>query len=389
MFCLEIFGEFLPSKSYDSSQMDMKNKIRHYKRTLSIRRQLFGKDKDNLIWDNTLHFALKSFSGLQHINIYKYVCLNIYLNKHKSQPTDPIDPIAPVYSTDPIDSNDDSDTQSTHEEVDEVTKRNDLKFMLAKDNALLNELVISEASKENATIYTEKDFILAQKLVKDCIFEHKNQTSKSDDSKKKLKLAHIVWKDGAAIDPVLIAGGFKYIPNYHDLSIFTHKDLMERMKNHLYEDITIKENEAAGHIFSMAILSRADVDLITFTNSKLLSNLGIDKYLQRLQREDLNFKFKVIVKDTIQIKDKVRRDTEKSESNSDSSYSSNSDESDTSYYSSGSNESGGSDDSSGSSNSSYHSSGSYSTDEFLESRWTSSVSETSRSGKDSVESSLQ
>ena len=74
-------------------------------------------------------------------------------------------------------------------------------------------------------------------------------------------------------------GGFKILPSYHDTSIFEEEDLIDRIENGLYKDYIHKGSKRFKDIFDVAILSRADVDIIFFPalNKKKKFKLGIDK----------------------------------------------------------------------------------------------------------------
>ena len=104
------------------------------------------------------------------------------------------------------------------------------------------------------------------------------------------------WANREVLDSVITKGGFKYLPAYYDLSIFENEDLMDRMKNLLYEDYPLETGVATRDIFNMAILSRADVDLIDFDTTKDKSKLGIDKSILALKKEDIDFELTVPVR---------------------------------------------------------------------------------------------
>ena len=104
------------------------------------------------------------------------------------------------------------------------------------------------------------------------------------------------WANREVLDSVITKGGFKYLPAYYDFSIFENEDLMDRMKNLLYEDYPLETGIATRDIFNMAILSRADVDLIDFDTTKDKSKLGIDKSILALKKEDIDFELTVPVR---------------------------------------------------------------------------------------------
>ena len=63
-------------------------------------------------------------------------------------------------------------------------------------------------------------------------------------------------------DPVMTKGGFKIMPQYHNTEIFENEDLADRIENGLYSDYIHKGAKKFRDILDLALLSRADIDLI-------------------------------------------------------------------------------------------------------------------------------
>jgi hypothetical protein len=79
-FCFEIFGEFLPSKNYDYNEKGIKQRTKDYKESLRIYEQLFGDEPNETLWESAVDLTINSRNGFQHVNLFKYICLCIYIN---------------------------------------------------------------------------------------------------------------------------------------------------------------------------------------------------------------------------------------------------------------------------------------------------------------------
>lgn len=112
-----------------------------------------------------------------------------------------------------------------------------------------------------------------------------SNTSSSEDKPKPVQKV--------ILDPVLTKGGFKILPQYHDTSIFEEEDLIDRIENGLYKDYIHKGSKKFKDIFDVAIMSKADVDIIFFPalNRKKKLALGIDERICDTTSKDIHFEF--------------------------------------------------------------------------------------------------
>lgn len=81
-FCMEIFGEFLPSKNYDYTDKGIRTLAKDYKLSLALYEELFGEEPSDIFWESAVDLVINSKNGFQHVSLYKYACLCIYHNAY-------------------------------------------------------------------------------------------------------------------------------------------------------------------------------------------------------------------------------------------------------------------------------------------------------------------
>jgi len=77
-FCLEIFGEFLPSKNYDYNEKGIRKRAQDYKLSLRLYEELFGDEPNEVFWESVVDLVINSKNGFQHVSLFKYASLWIY-----------------------------------------------------------------------------------------------------------------------------------------------------------------------------------------------------------------------------------------------------------------------------------------------------------------------
>ena len=364
-FCSEIFGVFLQSRNYDYNQKGIKNRTKEYKKTLKIYEELFGDEPDEILWESPVDLTINSKNGFQHVNLFKYVCFSIYSNiqnglEYKNtlrrDKYEFYDRFAP-------------------ETIDQINRKNELKFLAAKGDTQFERLAyhrtVNDKSSLDESEEREEAEALAESTVRsgshaDTSFsgfdEHEdgagyktdriksnidrksatNESKNKKDSRSVADQAEESKEKKVIFDPVLTKGGFKFLPTYYDTLIFDKEDLIDWMENDLYKDYIHKGSTRFRDIFDVAILSRADVEVLFFDKIESRDELNIHKSIQSLKKEDVNFEFKKSdVQDDSKSSDsgkfKTNRDSESGNSSSvleESSELSNSDESDESSESS-------------------------------------------------------
>jgi hypothetical protein len=123
--------------------------------------------------------------------------------------------------------------------------------------------------------------------------EEDEDSEESEEEKSSVESPAIKHQEKVILDPVLSKGGFKILPQYHDTSIFEKEDLVDRIENGLYKDYIHKGSKVFKDIFDVAVLSRADADIIFFPglDKKRKKKLNIDSRIAELKKEDINFEF--------------------------------------------------------------------------------------------------
>ena len=280
-FCKKIFGEFLFSRNYDFNIKGTKSRLKEYKKTLKIYQQLFGEIEEDKFWDSPAYLVVKSNLGIQHINSYKFIWMIVFSNKYSG------------LEYDHDGEKDEHYTNASKEDIQQTHERNKQKFSGAKEIDQFNKLAAHWTAEDSASFDENKEYELAEQLADSANDSVKNDKSKPNNKGNQPKGQ---WANREVLDPVITKGGFKYLPAYYDFSIFENEDLMDRMKNLLYEDYPLETGIATRDIFNMAILSRADVDLIDFDTTKDKSKLGIDKSILALKKEDIDFELTVPVR---------------------------------------------------------------------------------------------
>jgi hypothetical protein len=315
-FCDEIFGEFLPSRNYDYTNKGIRKRTKEYKKTLDIYEGLFGIEPDEILWESPVDLTINSKNGFQHVNLFKYVCLSIYAKLFDGF----------QYQNTMRRDKDHFYNFISDEIIDKINSRNEIKFLAAKGNSEFECLAKHRVVEEDHSIDSEEEREEAEELAasspsisksiadttmgnieehedgaayrqerfqtsvvrksdrKPSENENKNENSKNQEKEKRLEHKVIY-------DPVLTKGGFKFIPKYHDCLVFDERDLIDRTENQLYDDYIHKGSKKFKDIFDVAILSRADVDIVFLSNLKIKKEIGIDKSLLDLKKDEINFEF--------------------------------------------------------------------------------------------------
>ena len=139
------------------------------------------------------------------------------------------------------------------------------------------------------------DEAAAKRLVKDALSGKESKPSeKKDEDKKESKKSSkkSKSKNEAALDPVMTKGGFKFLSQYHNPEWFEGDDIMDKIEDGLYTDYIHKGSSKFKDIMDVAIISRADADVVTFKLSeKEKRDYDIDERICKLKESDLDFEW--------------------------------------------------------------------------------------------------
>ena len=315
-FCYDIFGEFLPSKNYDYNEKGIKRRTKDYQLSLEFYEVLFGSEPNEILWESAVDLTINSKNGFQHVNLFKYVCLCIYSNTNGG-----------FEYKNTFRRN--KDTAYDQKELEQILEKNKIKLKYAKGNNEFVQLSNHRTVAEDESIDEDEEREEAEKLVEEVsvaqseiydVDEHprgndykldrlkeaisqrggkapsRGNSSSEDDINIKNDRSSVRLEDDdrkVIYDPVLTKGGFKILPQYHNTLIFDTDDLIDRIENGIYKDYIHKGSKKFKDIFDVAILSRADADILFLpglTKNKK-KEIGIHELLLDLKQEDTNFEF--------------------------------------------------------------------------------------------------
>lgn len=310
-FCDEIFGEYIPSKNYDYDTKGIKQRTRDYKKSLEIYEILFNEEPNEILWESAVDLTINSKNGFQHLNLFKYVNMQIHLNLNDSF----------SYKNTLRRSKDTYYDKFDDDEIETINQRNKLKIMAANGNPQFERLKTHLVVDDKESIDDSEERDEAERLVEGAdesitgteiadLSENEDgagfkiqrmqtvvasQGGKSPSKDKKTGQPNIMKNGGNRVifDPVLTKGGFKILPKYHDTYIFEEEDLVDIIEDGIYNDYIHKGSNTFKDIFDVAILSKGDIDLAMMTgvDRQRKLDLGVDPILLNLTEEDLNFKF--------------------------------------------------------------------------------------------------
>ena len=241
---------------------------------------MFEEPQENL-WEDPVDLTINSKNGFQHLNLFKYVCMCIYHSQNETL----------EYKNTLRRDKEKYYKHLDDDALEEINNRNAVKICAAEKEKIFQDLKVHQVIEDEESIDEEEERKEAEEIVKNGSAaklspkkkkDHKSKSESSQTKQGRVKKSKGTQEDNKSggdegrdfeknkktkenkviFDPVLTKGGFKLLPEYHNVEIFENGDLIDVIEDALYDDYIHKGSKKFKDIFDLATLSRGDIDLV-------------------------------------------------------------------------------------------------------------------------------